>query len=84
MKARLIHQAVKQAGAAGREEERDMQNERELEVVQTVGPPGIYDACGRTVNANVAEPATASRSILGRFSGHFGREKNNPSCLFIT
>lgn len=72
--------AVKQAGGAGREEETEMRNERELEAVQTVGPPRIYDACRRTINANV--PATASRSILGRVFGHFGRErKNDPSLL---
>lgn len=32
-----------------------MRDERELEAEQTVGPPGIYDACRRTINANVAE-----------------------------
>lgn len=45
-------------GAGGREEE------METEEV-TVDPPGIYDACRRAINANVAEPATASRSIPG-------------------
>lgn len=68
----------------GREEETEMRNERELEAVHTVGPPGIYDACRRTINANAPKSATASRSTLGRVFGHFGREnKNDPSCLLI-
>lgn len=84
MPARLIHRAGEQAGGAGPEDGSETRNERELEAVQTLGPPGIYDACRRAINANVARPAAASRSILGRLGGHFGREKTDPSCLFIT
>lgn len=68
---------MKQAGGAAREEETEMWNERELEAAQTVGPPGMYGACRRTINANVLRSAMASRSILDRFLGHFGREKRS-------
>lgn len=59
---------------------------RELEAVQTVGPPGIYDACRRTINANVPKAAPASRSVLGSFFGHFGRERKRSfptACLSL-
>lgn len=44
-----------------------MRNEPEMEAVQTVGPPGIYDACRHTINANVPNPAMASRSMQGKY-----------------
>lgn len=44
-----------------------------MEAEQTVGPSGIYDASGRTINANV--PNWASRSKLGRLFIPFWREK---------
>lgn len=57
----------------GREEQTEIWNETEMEAEQTVGPSGIYDASGRTINANVAN--SASRSILGNLFIPFWREK---------
>lgn len=56
----------------GREEEMEMRNERELAAVQTLGPPGIYDACRSTIDANAPK---ASRSILGRVFRPFWERK---------
>lgn len=60
-----------------------MRDERELEAEQTVGPPGIYDACRRTINANVpkacngfeAHTWAAISAILGE------RKILLPACL---
>lgn len=62
-----LAQSVKRVGEGGREEETEMRNEPEMEAVQTVGPPGIYDACRQTINANISNPAIASRTILGKY-----------------
>lgn len=40
----------------------------------TVDPPGIYDAFRHAINANVEEPATASRSVPGSRFIRFWKE----------
>lgn len=69
-------------GGGGREEQTEIWNETEMEAEQTVGPSGIYDACGRTINANV--PNWASRRILGNLFSPFLEREKDPPCLFIS
>lgn len=62
-----------------------MRDERELEAVQTVGPPGIYDACRRTINANVPKACNGFKEhTWAAFSAILGERKMIlPACLSI-